>query len=46
MLDGISDPSFGIISIFGIEEHRHLKWIDEDGFGIISIFGIEELARL
>ena len=35
--------SFGIISIFGIEEQDIEDLDDMEGFGIISIFGIEEL---
>ena len=35
--------SFGIISIFGIEEQIDLEIELEVSFGIISIFGIEEL---
>ena len=36
---------FGIISIFGIEEHKQFKDVAILRFGIISIFGIEELTE-
>ena len=35
--------SFGIISIFGIEEPPQFCFGIKNSFGIISIFGIEEL---